>query len=63
MIRHNEERQGRMTEEIRRQFGSAGTTRFLRSIPALQVEKEIPDLLQDLLCELERVEAKHARSR
>jgi hypothetical protein len=61
MIRHNEERQGRMTDEIRRQLGSPGTMRFLRSLPALQVEQDMPDALQDLLCELERVEAKQAR--
>jgi hypothetical protein len=44
-------------EEIRRQFGSVGTTRFVHSLPAFQVESDLPDRFSSLLTELELAEA------
>jgi len=46
-----------LQEEIRKQFGSAGTSRFLRSLPGLKVEQGIPDRFCNLLNELDRVES------
>ena len=46
-----------LQEEIRRQFGSAGTSRYMRALPGFQVEHGIPDRLADLLSELDRVES------
>ncbi|MDQ2632942.1 MAG: hypothetical protein M3Y43_00880 [Pseudomonadota bacterium] len=43
--------------EIRRQFGSAGTSRFLRALPGFQVEQQLPDRFADLLSELDRAES------
>ena len=45
-----------LQEEIRRQFGSAGMSRFMRALPGFQVEQRIPDRLANLLSELDRVE-------
>jgi hypothetical protein len=42
--------------EIRKQFGSAGMSRFMRALPGFQVEHGIPDRLADLLSELDRAE-------
>jgi hypothetical protein len=45
-----------LQEEIRRQFGSAGMSRFTRALPGFQVEHGIPDRFADLLNELNRAE-------
>lgn len=50
-------RDGSLSDEIRRQFGSAGVTRFLRSLPAFEVDQSMPQRFKNLLAELERVEA------
>jgi hypothetical protein len=48
-------------EEIRRQFGSVGTTRFVRSLPVFQVEGGLPERFSTLLVELDLAEAaRHA---
>jgi hypothetical protein len=46
-----------LQEEIRRQFGSAGTSRFLRALPQFQVENRIPERFLNLLNELDRAES------
>jgi hypothetical protein len=46
-----------MQEEIRKQFGSAGTSRFLRTLPGFQVEHKIPERFTNLLAELDRAES------
>lgn len=46
-----------LQEEIRRQFGSVGTTRYVKTLPPYQVEHRIPERLANLLSELERREA------
>jgi hypothetical protein len=46
-----------LQEEIRKQFGSAGTSRFLRSLPGFQVEHGIPERFRNLLNELDRAES------
>ena len=45
-----------LQEEIRRQFGSAGMSRFMRALPSFHVEQRIPDRLANLLSDLDRVE-------
>lgn len=45
-----------LQQEIRKQFGSTGTTRFVRSLPAFRVEDELPDRFSSLLTELELAE-------
>jgi len=45
-----------LQQEIRKQFGSPSTSRFLRALPGLQVEAGIPDRFADLLRELDRAE-------
>lgn len=53
-----------LQEEIRRQFGSTGTTRFVRSLPAFRLDSDVPNRFSSLLKELERAEGDrcHARS-
>ena len=51
-----------LQEEIRRQFGSAGMSRFMRALPGFQVEQGIPDGLADLLIELDRADRRNAGS-
>lgn len=46
-----------LQEEIRRQFGSSGTTRFVRSLPAFQIEHGVPERFVNLLTELDRAES------
>jgi hypothetical protein len=46
-----------LQDEIRRQLGSAGTSRFLRALPDFQVERRIPERFLKLLNELDRAEA------
>ena len=46
-----------LQDEIRRQFGSAGTSRFLRALPDFQMERRIPERFLKLLNELDRAEA------
>ena len=46
-----------LQQEIRRQFGSAGTSRFLRALPSFQVEQKIPDRFANLLTELDHAES------
>lgn len=46
-----------LQEEIRRQFGSAGMSRYIRALPAFEVERRVPERLVNLLSELDRAEA------
>jgi hypothetical protein len=46
-----------LQEEIRKQFGSAGTSRYLRALPGFQVEHRTPQRFTNLLAELDRAEA------
>lgn len=52
-----------LQEEIRKQFGSAGTTRFVKSLPTFEIADEMPDRFMDLLGELDRAEADRRGSR
>ena len=58
MTRNNGERQEGLRDEIRRQFGSPVTTRYLRALPPFQCEPGIPDRFAELLSELDRVEGR-----
>ncbi len=57
MTRNRQDSSKILQEEIRRQFGSAGTVRFLHTLPAFQVENGIPEQFRNLLSELDRVES------
>jgi hypothetical protein len=46
-----------LRKQIRQQFGSAGTMRFLRSLPQFRVDHRMPERLRNLLTELERIES------
>lgn len=56
MSRNRPHRTSTLQDEIRKQFGSAGTSRFLRALPGFQVEHRIPKRFRNLLTELERAE-------
>jgi hypothetical protein len=56
-------RQSTLPDEVRRQFGSAGTKRFLRALPAFRIDEGIPERFQNLLAELDRVEADRRKGR
>jgi len=45
-----------LQDEIRRQFGSAGTSRFARALPTFQVEHRVPERFLKLLTELDQAE-------
>ncbi|WP_337094950.1 hypothetical protein [Mesorhizobium argentiipisi] len=49
-----------MANDIRRQAGSEATKRFLRTLPAFRLEKDMPRRLSDLLDRLEDAEAENA---
>ncbi|TPI17104.1 hypothetical protein FJW06_01960 [Mesorhizobium sp. B4-1-3] len=53
-------RRAELANDIRRQAGSEATKRFLRSLPAFRLEKEMPRRLSDLLDRLDEAEAENA---
>ncbi|TGV95414.1 hypothetical protein EN797_040330 [Mesorhizobium sp. M2E.F.Ca.ET.154.01.1.1] len=54
---NNGERSAGLANDIRRQVGTEATKRFLRTLPAFRLEKEVPKRLTDLLDRLEGAEA------
>ena len=60
---NNGNRRAELATDIRRQAGSEATKRFLRSLPAFRLEKEVPPQLNDLLDRLSGTEAKNASGR
>ncbi|MDX8477341.1 hypothetical protein RFN28_02470 [Mesorhizobium sp. VK24D] len=54
------ERRAKLAHDIRRQIGTEATKRFLRTLPAFRLEKEVPKRLTDLLDRLEGAEAAKA---
>jgi hypothetical protein len=63
MSRNKSNNMNILQHEIRRQFNSAGTSRFLRALPGFEVEAAIPMRLVDLLKELDRAEADRTNTR
>jgi hypothetical protein len=53
-------RRAELAQDIRRQAGSESTKRFLRTLPAFRLEKEVPRRLSDLLDRLDGVDASKA---
>ncbi len=62
MTRNRQDNSNILQEEIRRQFGSAGTVRFLHTLPTFQVESGMPERFRNLLSELDRVESDQSGS-
>jgi hypothetical protein len=62
MTRNRQDNSNILQEEIRRQFVSAGTVRFLHSLPAFQVERHMPERFHNLLSELDRAESDQCSS-
>ena len=56
------ERPESLPDEIRRQFGAPGTTRFLRAQPWFHFEPGIPRQFMELLSELDRAEGRGAET-
>ncbi|PTE08298.1 hypothetical protein [Mesorhizobium helmanticense] len=50
------ERREGLEADIRRQFGTEATTRFLRTLPAFRTELDIPDRFKELLDRLDGIE-------
>ncbi|TGP54073.1 hypothetical protein EN802_00510 [bacterium M00.F.Ca.ET.159.01.1.1] len=57
---NNGNRRAELADDIRRQAGSEATKRFLRTLPAFRLEKEMPRRLSDLLERLDGADAKKA---
>lgn len=57
---NNGNRRAELANDIRRQAGSEATKRFLRTLPAFRLEKEVPRQLSDLLDRLDGDEAQTA---
>jgi hypothetical protein len=60
MTRNKGDRREGLTADIRRQFGTEATTRFLRALPAFRMEADIPDHFRELLDRLDGIEASMA---
>ena len=60
---NNGNRRAELANDIRRQAGSEATKRFLRTLPAFRLEKEVPRQLSDLLDRLDGAEAEAAGGR
>jgi hypothetical protein len=56
MTRDNSDRREGLAANIRHQFGSEATTRFLRTLPAFRTETDIPDRFRELLDRLDGME-------
>jgi hypothetical protein len=54
--RNRGERREGLDADIRRQFGTEATTRFLRTLPAFRTELDIPDRFKELLDRLDGIE-------
>ncbi|MBZ9820775.1 hypothetical protein [Mesorhizobium sp. CA4] len=57
---NNGHRHAELANDIRRQAGSEATKRFLRTLPAFRLEKDMPRRLSDLLDRLDDAEAENA---
>jgi hypothetical protein len=55
MTRNNGDRREELAADIRRQFGTEATMRFLRTLPAFRIETDLPDRFKELL---ERLDGK-----
>lgn len=55
--RNNVERRESLAADIRRQFGTEATMRFLRALPAFRTEADIPDRFRELLDRLDGIES------
>jgi len=53
-------RRVKLANDIRRQVGSEATKRFLRTLPAFRLEKEVPKRFRDLLDRLDGAEVDKA---
>ncbi|ESZ08849.1 hypothetical protein NKH47_13240 [Mesorhizobium sp. M1060] len=60
MDRNTANRSEELAADIRRQFGTEATTRFLRTLPAFRTEADIPARFRDLLDRLDGIEASMA---
>jgi hypothetical protein len=49
--------QNDLQQEIRKQLGSAGMSRFLHALPGFQVEHNTPERFVHLLAKLDRAES------
>ncbi|MCV3207442.1 hypothetical protein OHD62_12400 [Mesorhizobium sp. YC-39] len=47
----------RLATDVRRQFGTEATMRFLRTLPAFRTESDIPDRFRELLDRLDGIES------
>lgn len=54
--RNKSERPEGLDADIRRQFGTEATTRFLRTLPAFRTDLDIPDRFKELLDRLDGIE-------
>ncbi|RWB61307.1 MAG: hypothetical protein EOQ47_00225 [Mesorhizobium sp.] len=50
-------RRAKLAADIRRRVGTEATKRFLRTLPAFRLEKEVPKRLTELLDRLDEAEA------
>ncbi|RWB74098.1 MAG: hypothetical protein EOQ50_16615 [Mesorhizobium sp.] len=57
---NNGNRRAELANDIKRQAGSEATKRFLRTLPAFRLEKEVPRRLSDLLDRLDAADARKA---
>ena len=57
MTGNNGNRSEELAVDIRRQFSTEATKRFLRSLPAFRTESDIPEHFRDLLDRLDGIEA------
>jgi hypothetical protein len=60
MTGNNGDRRAELAADIRRQFGSEATMRFLRTLPAFRLESDIPEHFRELLDRLDGIEASMA---
>lgn len=63
MSRNAPNRKDELHAEIRRQIGSTGTMRFIRSLPSFEVAQGLPERFVNLLTELDQAESQQRTSR
>lgn len=56
------EKRERLAADVKRQFGTEATMRFLRTLPAFRTESDIPDRFRELLDRLDGIESSVAPS-
>ena len=56
-----DDRQASLSADLRRQIRTPSNARFLGALPSFKVERDLPNELVELLCEIDHAEQRYTR--